>query len=126
MEENTQRQEPPEPIEANRLPFDQTLLQEAEDFMEKVLKQVPEIGGLALVPIWINPGENMPPGFLRLRNPKEPPMAPILQLVQNMAKFSLMLDRELLNQYKFFDERVAELVKKFEDASDKARAADNT
>jgi len=112
-------------IEADRMPFDEALLKETEEYMTKVLKAVPEIGGLAVIPVWNNPTDNMPPGFLRVRNPKEPPMAAMLQLTQNMAKFSIMLDRELLNQYRFFDERVGELMKKYEEAAANAQQNEN-
>lgn len=105
----------PPAVEADRMPFDEALLKETEEYMTRVLKSVPEIGGLAVIPVWANPTDNMPPGFLRVRNPKEPPMAAMLQLNQNMAKFSIMLDRELLNQYRFFDERVSELIKKYKE-----------
>lgn len=110
----------PQKIEADRLSFDETLLKKTEEFVESVLKSVPELGGLAIVPVWTNPTDNLPPALLRLRNPNEPPMAAMLQLIQNMSKFSLILDKTLIEQYRFFDARVRELAQRFEEVQGKA------
>lgn len=108
----------PQKIEADRLPFDAALMQETEKFMEAALRTVPEIGGLAVIPIWINPTDNLPPALLRLRNPQEPPMAALLQLIQNMCKFSGILDKELVTQYRYFDARVRELTQQLAQLSE--------
>jgi hypothetical protein len=113
----------PQKIEADRLSFDETLLKKTEEFVESVLKSVPELGGLAIVPVWTNPTDNLPPALLRLRNPNEPPMAAMLQLIQNMSKFSLILDKTLIEQYRFFDSRVRELAQRFEEIQTKTPGA---
>lgn len=110
----------PHKIEANRPPFDETLLKNTEEFVEATLRAVPELGGLAIVPVWTNPSDNLPPALLRLRNPNEPPMSAMLQLIHNMCKFSLILDKTLIEQYRFFEAKIRELAQRFEEIQSKA------
>lgn len=117
-----ENQNRPQKIEADRPPFDETLMQKTEEFVEATLRAIPELGGLAIVPVWTNPplNENLPPALLRLRNPNEPPMNAMLQLIQNMCKFSLILDKTLIDQYRFFDGKARELAQRLEEIQSKA------
>lgn len=115
-------EEKPQKIEANRPPFDETLMKSTEEFVDTTLRNVPELAGIAIVPVWLNPVDGLPPAMLRLRNPDEPPMSAMLQLVQNMSKFSLILNKTLLEQYQFFYAQVQKLSQQFKDIEAKTAA----
>jgi hypothetical protein len=124
MEEQNQ-EAAPAAIESNRLPYDAELFRQAEEFCKNTLTAVPELGALAIVPVWITPPENMPPALLRFRNPMEPPMAGVLQLIENMLKFSQRLHRELIGQYQMFDQHAKELADKINEYTEKLKDAEN-
>lgn len=115
----------PKAIEATRLPYDAELFKQAEAFCANALKEIPELGALAIVPVWVTPPENMPPALLRFRNPMEPPMAGVLQLIENMMKFSQRLHRELIGQYQMFDQHAKELADKINEHTTKLKDAEN-
>ena len=115
----------PKVIEATRLPYDAELFKQAEAFCANALKEIPELSALAIVPVWGTPPENMPPALLRFRNPMEPPMAGVLQLVENMLKFSQRLHRELIGQYQMFTQHANELENKISEQSAKLKDAEN-
>jgi hypothetical protein len=116
-----QTPEAPKTIESKRLPYDATLFKNAEEFCQKVLEEVPELGAVAIVPVWVTPPEGMPPALLRFRNPMEPPMAGVLQLLENLLKFSQKLHRELIGQYQMFDQHAKELADKINEHSTKLK-----
>jgi hypothetical protein len=118
-----QQQTPATPaaIESKRLPYDAELFKNSEEFCKKVLEEIPELGALAIVPVWITPPEGMPPALLRFRNPMEPPMAGVLQLLENLLKFSQKLHRELIGQYQMFDQHAKELADKINEHSTKLK-----
>lgn len=116
----------PQVIESSRLPYDAELFKHAENFCKQALQDIPELGALAIVPVWITPPENMPPALLRFRNPMEPPMAGVLQLLENMLKFSQKLHRELVGQYQMFDQHAKELAAKITEYNDKLKEAEKT
>jgi len=118
-----QQQTPTAPaaIESKRLPFDAELFKNSEEFCKKVLEEIPELGALAIVPVWITPPEGMPPALLRFRNPMEPPMAGVLQLLENLLKFSQKVHRELIEQYQMFDQHAKELADKINEHSAKLK-----
>lgn len=122
-----QQQTPTAPaaIESKRLPYDAELFKNSEEFCKKVLEEIPELGALAIVPVWITPPEGMPPALLRFRNPMEPPMAGVLQLLENLLKFSQKLHRELIGQYQMFDQHAKELADKINEYSTKLKELEN-
>jgi len=112
-------------IESTRLPYDAELFKRAEDFCANALKEIPELSALAIVPVWITPPENMPPALLRFRNPMEPPMASVLQLVENMMKFTQRLHRELISQYQMFSQHAKELTDKINEYTTQLKDIEN-
>lgn len=113
-------------IESSRLPYDAELFRHAEQFCKNALQDIPELAALAIVPVWITPPEKMPPALLRFRNPMEPPMAGILQLVENMLKFSQNLHRELVGQYQMFAQHAKELDDKIKEYNEQLNAKEPT
>jgi hypothetical protein len=112
------------PIQPNRLPCDAELFKKSEDFCRAVLEAVPEIGAIAIVPVWLTPPENVPPALLRFRNPNEAPMAAVLQLLKSMASFSQNLNREMINQFQMFDNYAKELAEKIKENEEKLKEND--
>ena len=115
----------PETIESDRLPYDAELFKHAEEFCKIALKDIPELGAIAIVPVWLTPPENMPPALLRFRNPMEPPMSGLLQLLSNILKFSQRLHRELIGQYQMFDQHAKELADKINEQTAKLKETEN-
>lgn len=116
-------QAPPSPISSTRLPCGAEVFKRAEEFCVSALEAVPELEAFAIVPVWNSPPENFPPAMLRFRNPMEPPMNGVLQLLQNIAKFGQGLNRELLMQYQMFDQHSRELAERIRQNEEKMRSA---
>ena len=92
-----------------RLPFDEEFVQLVEMFCRTALINIPELHGLAVVPIWENQPEKFPAGLLQLRNPQPPFLASLLQLSQRLAIFATDVQRDLVGQLRVFDQYAAEL-----------------
>lgn len=99
-------------IQPDRLPFDAELYKQADEFCQHVLKAVPELAGLAIVPVWNTPPKDVPSGLLRLRNP-QPPYANtmLLRLLKRMAAFSVDVHAQLVQQFAMYDQYAAELTR---------------
>lgn len=95
--------------QAHRLPFDAEFMQLVEMFCQTALMNIPELHGLAVVPIWENQPEKFPAGLLQLRNPQPPFLASLLQLSQRLAIFATDVQRDLVGQLRVFDQYAAEL-----------------
>jgi hypothetical protein len=98
-----------------RLPYDVELYRQAEEFCVKLLEELPELHGVAIVPIWTNQPEGSPPGLLRLRDPSAPYLASILRLMGRLAAFNVELHRDLMAQIKVFDNYAAQLSAKIKE-----------
>jgi hypothetical protein len=98
-----------------RLPYDVELYRQSEEFCVKLLEEIPELHGVAIVPIWTNQPEGTPPGLLRLRDPSAPYLASILRLMGRLAAFNVELHRDLMAQIKVFDNYAAQLAEKIKE-----------
>lgn len=116
---------PPSPIGSARLPYNAEVFKRAEEFCVSIMEAIPELDALAIVPVWNAPPENFPPAMLRFRNPMEPPMSGVLQLLQNMAKFGQALNREMLTQFQMFDNHARELAERIRHAEEQLQAKTN-
>jgi len=92
-----------------RLPFDAEFIQLVEEFSAKALEKIPELHALAVVPVWANQPENIPPGLLRLRDATPPYMASLLRLLGRLAVFNVEVNKDLVNQIRMFDAYAAKL-----------------
>lgn len=99
----------------SRLPYDVELYKQAEEFCVKLLEDLPELHGVAIVPIWTNQPEGSPPGLLRLRDPSAPYLAGILRLMGRLAAFNVELHRDFMAQIKMFDNYAAQLAEKIKE-----------
>lgn len=106
-------------IKSARLPYDAEVFKQTEAFCRTLMETVPELGALAVVPVWTTQPENIPPALLRFRNPNEAPMAGVLQLLKTLAVFSQNLNRELVGQFQMFDNYARELADKIKQNEEK-------
>jgi len=108
--------------QATRLPFDVEFTRRGEEFCNEIMASVPELHGLAIVPLWSSQPENAPPGFLSLRS-KEPPFtASLLLLLRRLSLFSVDVHKDLVGQLRMLDQyaaHVAEQLKQQKEELDK-------
>lgn len=112
-------------IQANRLPTSAELLKKTEEFVVDVMQTIPEVHAVAVIPVWTSAPEDMPPALLRFRNPNEPPMPAVIQLLQNISKFGQGLNRELFAQYQMFDNHARELTSRVQELSGQVQSLEN-
>ena len=104
--------QPQSEIRVERLPFDAEFFKRSETFCDELLAAVPELSGISLVPLWNNPPEKMPAGFLRLRNQQPPYLASLLSLLGRLASFGVDVHKDLVGKLKMFDQYAAELAER--------------
>lgn len=92
-----------------RLPFDAEFMQLVEMFCSTAMMNVPELHGIAIVPVWENQPEKFPAGLLHLRNTQPPYLASLLQLQQRLAVFATDVQKDMIGQLRVFDQYAAEL-----------------
>jgi hypothetical protein len=109
-------------IEPARLPFDAEFYKRCDDFCVEALTAVPELAGVAIIPIWTNQPENVPAGLLRLRQQQPPYIAGLLALLKRIAAFSVDVQRDFVNQLQMFDRYAAELAERIKDRVDQLNA----
>lgn len=122
-----QQTEAPTGIQSERLPFDAEFMRRGEEFCNAVMTAVPELHGVAIVPLWATQPENAPPGVLSLRS-KEPPFtASLLLLLRRLATFSVDVHKDLVGQLRMLDQyaaHVAEQLRQQKEELDKLEPAD--
>lgn len=96
-------------IQSDRLPFDVELYRRAHEFCDQALTAVPELHGIAIVPLWSTQPKKTPSGLLRLRNPQPPYLASLLMLLKRLAAFSAQVHNDLFSQFEMVDRYAAEL-----------------
>lgn len=122
MSEN-QVSEAPQPvgekIQPDRPPCDLLLFDSANKFATAMLQNIPELQGIAIVPLWVPKLQNVPSGILRLRNEAAPYIASLLQMLINLSTFSSDVHRDLMVQFRAVDQMAHNLAEEI-----KARTAE--
>lgn len=98
-----------DPTPSARLPFDAEFMQLVEMFCSTAMMNVPELHGIAIVPIWENQPESFPAGLLHLRNTQPPYLASLLHLMRRLAVFATDVHKDMIGQLRVFDQYAAEL-----------------
>ncbi len=111
-------QNTPEVSESARRPFDEEFFVQSNDFCTKAIKDIPELAGLAIVPLWANQPAKTPSGVLRLRNSQPPYLASLLLLLNRLAAFNVDVHTDLMTQLRMFDQYAAELAAKIGEYSE--------
>lgn len=104
-----------QPEQPTRLPFDVEFYQLSDGFCNDAIKKIPELAGVAIIPIWANQPENTPAGLLRLRNQQPPYIAGLLNLLGRIVAFATDVHRDFVNQLKMFDQYAAELAEQIKE-----------
>jgi hypothetical protein len=113
MKETTLENQPSEAQPA-RLTFDAELFKRASEFCDAALIAVPELEGVAVVPLWSVQPEKTPNGLLKLRSMQPPYVGSLLKLVARLTAFSVDAHRDLVMQLQMFDRHAAELAAQIE------------
>jgi hypothetical protein len=98
-----------EPVPTTRLPFDAAFIAAVEQFCKTTMAEVPELQGIAIIPVWEDQPEKFPAGLLHLRNTQPPYMAALLKLLQRLVVFSADVYKDMLGQLRVCDQYAAEL-----------------
>lgn len=105
----TERPQPAPIIESESTACDLTLFNEANKFAEAMIKKIPELHGLAIIPIWMPQLQDVPHGLLRLRNETPPYIAALLQIMGNLSAFGSDVQRDMMNQLRAFDQMAKDI-----------------
>lgn len=103
------RPQPAPFIESAKPACDLMLFSEANKFAEAMLKNIPELHGIAIIPMWMPQLKDVPNGLLRLRNEAPPYIAALLQMLGNVSAFSADINRDMMNQMRSFNQMAHDL-----------------
>lgn len=104
----------PEINEPERLPFDVEFFKRSEDFCASIMASLPELSGIAIVPLWTNPPENLPAGLVRLRKQTPPYIGSLLALLSRLSSLSADAHKDLLQQLKVLGQYSVQLTEEIE------------
>ena len=109
---------PPNAVGANtpaeRPPCDIVMFHSAQKFSEEMLRVIPELQGVAIIPLWAPELNNIPNGILRLRNESIPYVDGLLRMIGRITAFMSDAHRDLfvqLRALKQIADRVGEEIK---------------
>lgn len=105
----------PEEQTPGRLSYDVEFVKHTEEFCATALARLPELQGLAIVPIWTHQPEKLPPGFLRLRNQNNLYMPELLKLLSLFTAFSVEAHKDLMGQIKILDNYLHDMTSKLQE-----------
>lgn len=108
-----------EKIQAERPPCDLLLFDAANKFATAMLQNIPELHGIAIIPMWTPKLQNVPSGILRLRNESAPYIGSLLQMLINLSTFSTDVHRDLTMQFRAFNQMAQDMAEEV-----KARTAE--
>ena len=95
--------------QTTRLPYNAEMFKRATEFSDQLLAAIPELHGVAIIPLWAAQTEGVPNGLLQLRDPKPPFISSLLMLVKQLTAFAVDAHRDLIMQLQMFDRHAAEL-----------------
>lgn len=106
------------PIDSEKPACDLAFFSAANKFAETAIEQIPELHGVAIVPVWAPQLQNIPNGLLRLRNETPPYIASLLQLLVNISMFAGDVHRDLSVQFRAFDQMARDLAAEVKERSE--------
>lgn len=98
-----------------RLPYDAEFVKHTEEFSAKILALLPELQGVAVVPLWTHQPKDFPPGFLRLRAQNRLYMPELLKLMSLFTAFSVEAHKDFMGQVKILDNYLQEMTAKLKE-----------
>jgi hypothetical protein len=112
--------------EPARLPYDAEFMQRTENFIDQSLQAIPELQGLAIVPLWTRQPEKFPPGFLKLRAQNGLYVAELLKLISLFTAFSADVHKDFMSQVQILDNYLREMQNKLQETQASLNASGNT
>ncbi len=109
---DTTPQTPPQDQPATRLPFDVEFRQVSEEFSGHLMASLPELAGIAIVPLWNNKPENVPVGVLRLRNANPPYMQILLAMLERLTAMGTEIHQAIVGQIQLYGRHSDELLQR--------------
>lgn len=123
---NTETEENQAVVEPTRLPYDAEFVKTTEEFIAKAMQSIPELQGVAVVPLWTRQPENFPPGFLKLRPSGGLYVQELLKLISLFTAFSVDVHKDFMGQVQILDNYVRERQNKLNEIQGAVNAAGNT
>lgn len=112
-----------------RLPFDVEFFTAARDFSTNVLAKVPELHGVAVLPVWGITVDKIPSGVLVFRPELPRPLiGPLYRTMGQLATFGVDVHQKLaeeLGQYDAYARKLLEEIKVLEQKRDQLQAETN-
>jgi hypothetical protein len=112
--------------ENKRRTFDEEFFAQYNEFCDRAINDIPELHGIAVIPLWTNPPEKLPAGILRLRNPNPPYLASLMMLLKRLAAFGTDAHSDLILQLRMFDQYANELANKIKERHEEIAQSENT
>ena len=103
MPDQTQQETPPE-----RLPCDAEIIKRAAEFGAAAVADIPELRGVVVIPVWINPPEQAPPGILHFRD-QTPILTALTELLRRLAMLGSQMQVEIVRQLQGYDDYAKQL-----------------
>lgn len=101
--------------QTTRRTFEEEFFAQYNEFCDKAIKEIPELHGLAIIPLWTNQPEKFPSGVLRLRNPNPPYLNSLMLLLKRLAIFGADAHSDFVLQLRMFDQYANELANKIKE-----------
>lgn len=107
-----------------RLPFHVEFFEAANSFSTDVLAKIPELQGVAVVPLWSPVPEDVPVGVLRVRSDGQLFVPQLFKMLGQLSAFNLELHQKLAEQLGAIDQyalKLTEEIKKLHTEYDKLK-----
>jgi hypothetical protein len=109
-----------------RLPFDAEFFTAANDFSTNVMARVPELQGVAIIPVWAIAVDKIPSGILRFSPEVRAPFGPLYHTLGQLATFGVDVHQKLaeeLGHYDKYAKKLADEIKALEQKRDQLKEA---
>lgn len=101
--------------EQTRRTFEEEFFAQYNEFCDRAIREIPELHGIAVIPLWENQPEKSPSGILRLKNPNPPYLPSLLLLLKRLAVFGVDVHSDFVMQLRMFDQYAKELASKIKE-----------
>lgn len=92
-----------------RLPFHVEFFEAANQFSNDTLSKIPELQGVAIVPLWSPVPEDVPVGVLRVRSDGQLFIPQLFKMLGQLSSFNLELHQKLAEQLGKIDQYAHDL-----------------
>lgn len=118
LSDESNRAQPAPVIESAEPACDLRFFSEANKFAELMIKKIPELHGIAIIPMWSPQLKDVPNGLLRLRNETPPYIPALLHMSANVVAFNIDVQRDLMHQMRAIDQMVKDITTEVKNKAD--------